>query len=67
METTQLKKFAQTARRSLIEQVQAKLMAVLAETSAERREHPKAVKQLEKELAALGQEQLIEKVSGSIV
>ena len=63
METTQLKKFAQTARRSLIEQVQAKLMAVLAETSAERREHPKAVKQLEKELAALGQEQLIEKVA----
>jgi type II restriction/modification system DNA methylase subunit YeeA len=63
METAKLKKFAQAARRSLIGQVQAKLGAVLAEGSAERREYPKAVEQLEKELADLGKEQLVEKVA----
>lgn len=43
METAKLKKFAQFARRSLIEQVSAKLKLVLAENSAARREQPKAI------------------------
>jgi len=42
METAKLKKFAQFARRSLIEQVSAKLDLVLADGSAARREQPKA-------------------------
>ena len=47
METAKLKKFAQFARRSLIEQVSAKLKLVLAENSAARRESAQAVKKLE--------------------
>ena len=47
METAKLKKFAQFARRSLIEQVSAKLKLVLAENSAARRESAEAVKKLE--------------------
>ena len=38
METAKLKKFAQFARRSLLEQVSAKLKLGLAENSAARRE-----------------------------
>ena len=47
METTKLKKFAQYARRSLIEQVSAKLKLVLAEGSAARRENAAAVRKLD--------------------
>jgi hypothetical protein len=50
METAKLKKFAQFARRSLIDQVSAKLKLVLAEGSAARREHPRAVAKIEKEV-----------------
>ena len=38
MDTTKLRKFAQFARRSLLEQVFANLKLVLAENSAARRE-----------------------------
>ena len=55
MDTSRLKKFAQYARRSLIEQVESKLKLVLAEESEARREHPKAVAELEKKLKELGQ------------
>ena len=47
METAKLRKFAQFARRSLIEQVGAKLKLVLAEESPARRESPLAIKKLE--------------------
>ena len=50
METAKLKKFAQFARRSLIEQVSAKLKLVLAENSAGRREKPAAVAEIEKQI-----------------
>jgi type II restriction/modification system DNA methylase subunit YeeA len=68
MDTSRLKKFAQFARRSLIEQVQSKLKLVLADESAARREHPKAVKGLVNRLnelreQKLGEEQLIEQVA----
>jgi hypothetical protein len=52
METSQLKKFAQFARRSLIEQVSAKLKLVLAEDSNARRENPKAVADIEKAISS---------------
>ncbi|MGL1103553.1 BREX-1 system adenine-specific DNA-methyltransferase PglX [Vibrio parahaemolyticus] len=63
MDTSRLKKFAQFARRSLIEQVQTKLKLVLAEDSLARRESPKAVKELENRKQELGEEQLLEQVA----
>lgn len=63
METNKLKKFAQHARRLLLEQVGAKLALVLDASSAARRENPQAVAQLEKQIAASGREQLIDKVA----
>jgi len=63
METAKLKKFAQFARRSLLEQVSAKLKLVLAENSAARRENVKAVKELEEAIKSHGKEQVIERVA----
>ena len=63
METSKLKKFAQFARRSLIEQVSAKLKRVLREDSAARREIPGAVRTLEAQIEAHGNEQVIERVA----
>ena len=55
METAKLKKFAQFARRSLLEQVSTKLKLVLAENSAARRESTEAIKKLEEALRNSGQ------------
>ena len=63
METAKLKKFARFARRSLIEQVSDKLTPVLAEQSAARRESPKAVERLEKEIGKYDKKQVIERVA----
>ena len=63
METSKLKKFAQYARRNLIEQVSNKLDLVLSQESPERREHPQAVKKLEEQIQAHGKERVIEKVA----
>lgn len=63
METAKLRKFAQFARRSLIEQVGAKLKLVLAEESPARRESPLAIKKLEEAIAEQGKEQVIERVA----
>ena len=63
METAKLKKFAQFARRSLLEQVTAKLKLVLADESPARRERPQAIKKLEEAVADQGKEQVIERVS----
>ena len=57
METAKLKKFAQFARRSLLEQVTAKLKLVLAEESPARRERPQAIKKLEEAVTDQGKEQ----------
>ena len=54
METGKLKKFAQFARRSLIEQVSAKLVSVLDEDSAARRENPKATRELDEAVVRNG-------------
>lgn len=47
MDTNALKKFAQSARNLLIDQVTARLNMLLAEGAAARREHPKAIAKLE--------------------
>ena len=63
METAKLKKFAQFARRNLLEQVSAKLKLVLAENSAARRESTEAIKKLEAAIKGHGKEQVIERVA----
>ena len=63
MDTAKLKKFAQFASRSLIDQVSRKLLLVLAEDSAARRENAGAIKQLEEQLELQGHAQLIEKIA----
>jgi type II restriction/modification system DNA methylase subunit YeeA len=63
METAKLKKFAQFARRSLIEQISTKLKQVLADNSPARRENTKAISQLEKAVKEHGKEQVIERVA----
>lgn len=63
METLKLKRFAQYARRSLLEQVSAKLKLVLAENSAARRERAETVKKLEEAIKGHGKEQVIERVA----
>jgi hypothetical protein len=50
MDTSKLKKFAQYARRSLMEQVTAKLKRVLAAESPARRERPEVVAKLEERI-----------------
>jgi type II restriction/modification system DNA methylase subunit YeeA len=63
METTKLKKFAQFARRSLMEQVSSKLKLVLDSESAARRQQPEAIKSLEGAIREHGKEQVIERVA----
>ena len=63
METGKLKRFAQFARRSLIEQVSAKLVSVLNESSVARREKPKATRELDEAIVRDGYEQLIKHVA----
>ncbi len=63
MDTSKLKKFAQYARRYLMEQVAAKMKFVLVPDGQARRENPKAVEDLERQIRATSQEQVIEKVA----
>jgi len=63
MDTNALKKFAQGARSLLIDQVTAKLDLVLDEAAPARREHPKAVKELEGAIDRDGKSQVIEQVA----
>ncbi len=63
METAKLKKFAQLARRNLLEQVSSKVDVVLAENSAARREKPEAIRQLEAALENRDKKQVIERVA----
>jgi type II restriction/modification system DNA methylase subunit YeeA len=63
METAKLKKFAQFARRSLMEQVSAKLKLVLAGDSAARRESPTAIKNLDEAIQKTGKTLVIERVA----
>ena len=63
METTRLKKFAQEARQLLMAQVSARMDHVLSAESPARREVPKAVQELEHEIAKADSVQVVEKVA----
>ena len=63
MDTNALKKFAQAARNLLIDQVTSKLDLVLVDGSAARRQHPKAMKDLDQAIARDGKSQVIEQVA----
>ena len=63
METAKLKKFAQFARRSLMEQVSSKLKLVLDSSSAPRRDRPEAVKKLEEAIKGSSKEKIVERVA----
>lgn len=63
MDTSKLKKFAQYARRTLSEQVSAKLEMVLADGSAARRESASAVTKLEQAIKQHGKEWVAERVA----
>ncbi len=63
MDTTKLRKFAQFARSTLIDQVAARMDAVLSDGSRAQREHPKAFKKLEALVAKHGPEHVVEKVA----
>ncbi len=63
MNTNKLKKFAQEARRKLIEQVGAKLELVLGTDSAELREKARQVKKLRDSMSTIGKAHVIDKVA----
>lgn len=63
MDTSKLKKFAQFARRTLGEQVGAKLALVLSEGSAARRESAAAVKKLEEAIKDHGKAWVTDRVA----
>lgn len=63
MDTSRLKRFAQQARRLLLEQVAAKLALVTAPDSLAWRESVAAVQKLEEQIAARGEAQVIEQVA----
>ncbi|MCF8307436.1 MAG: hypothetical protein K9I68_00350 [Bacteroidales bacterium] len=63
MDTNRLKQFAQSARRKLLEQIEANLNFILSSDSSELREKEGRVKQLKETLDQISQEQLIEKVA----
>jgi hypothetical protein len=63
MDTSKLKPFAQEARRTLRAQVSARLDLVLADQSAARREQPKAVAELESEIARTDRDLVVERVA----
>ena len=63
MDTSALKKFAQSARRDLVAQVSTRLDVVLAANSDERRDYPAAVTALEAAIQKADREQVIEKAA----
>lgn len=63
METSRLKKFAQQARVTLIEQISTKLKFVRAEESLARRENPIAVKKLEDLIKQQSEQEVVERIA----
>ena len=63
METAQLKKFAQEARKSLLNFVKAKLDVVIDKDSLARSSSPKAVEALDGLIKEIGKDEVIEKVA----
>ncbi|MBN0328814.1 restriction endonuclease, partial [Pseudomonas aeruginosa] len=63
MDTSKLKKFAQFARRTLLDQVSGKLDVVLAPQSAARRERAQVVAELEKLISNSSRDNVTERVA----
>ena len=63
MDTAKLRRFAQEARRSLMEQVSSRMKNVLAPDSAARRESPRAVAELLEAVESAGEQQVIERAA----
>lgn len=63
MNTNALKKFAQAARKKLLNQVGSKLEQVLSTDSIELREKTQQIKRLQEEINRTGKEQVIDKVA----
>ena len=63
MDTSKLKRFAQYARRTLLDQVSGKLDVVLAPQSAARRERAQVVAELEKLISNSGRDNVTERVA----
>src|SRR5690606_3611287 len=63
MDSSKLKKFAQYARRILLDQVGGKLDVVLAPQSAARRERAQVMVELEKLISSSGRDHVIERVA----
>lgn len=63
MDTSKLKKFAQYARRILLDQVSGKMDVVLAPQSAARRERAQVVAELEKLIGSAGRDHVAERVA----
>lgn len=63
MDTGALKKYAQAARRQLLEQVAAQMEQVLQTDSVEIREKEKAVKELREQIGESSKEAVIDKVA----
>ena len=63
MNTNLLKRFAQTARRKLIEQVGAKLELVITTDSAELREKTEQLKKLQEAINSTSKQQVVDKVA----
>jgi type II restriction/modification system DNA methylase subunit YeeA len=63
MDTSKLRRFAQNARRTLLDLVENRLQLVLQPNSAARREAPAAVKQLETQIQDSSREQVIDRVA----
>jgi hypothetical protein len=63
MNTNELKKFAQAARRQLMEQVEARLKLVLQRDSAEIREKERVVRDLREQIAKTSRDAVVERVA----
>ena len=63
MDTSSLKKFAQSARRQLLEQVAARMEQVLRTDSVEIREKAKVVEELKKQIGASSKKAVIDRVA----
>ena len=63
MDTAKLRRFAQYARRTLLELVETRLQLVLQPDSTARREAPAAVKRLEAQIQECSREQVIDRVA----
>lgn len=63
MDFNSLKSFAKEARKELIRTISFKMRFILSKESSAKRENPQAVKELEKKISLLGEEQVIEEIA----